>query len=63
MVKRIGTRREVFEGRAERTSGNLRRKDLAMAKSGKVVSAKKQKNAKSGKNNLSKYLKTKDKNG
>ena len=59
MVKRIGNRREVYEGKAERTSGNLRRKDLAVAKGGKIVSAKKQKLAKSKKNNLSKYLKTK----
>jgi len=55
-MQKVGNRRLVFEGKALRTSGGLRRKDLALSSSGKIVSRKKQRLAKSTKNNLSKHL-------
>ena len=56
-MQKVGNRRLVFEGKALRTSGGLRRKDLALSSSsGKIVSLKKQRLAKSTKNNLSKHL-------
>ena len=41
MVKRFGTRNDVFEGIAEKTRGGLTREDLMLSKTGKIVSKKK----------------------
>ena len=41
MVKRYGTRADVFEGLAEKTRGGLTRDDLVLSKTGKIVSKKK----------------------
>ena len=41
MVKRYGTRNDVFEGLAEKTRGGLTRDDLMLSKTGKIVSKKK----------------------
>jgi len=41
MVKRYGTRSDVFEGLAEKTRGGLGRDDLMISKTGKIVSKKK----------------------
>ena len=41
MVKRYGTRNDVFEGIAEKTRGGLTREDLMLSKTGKIVSKKK----------------------
>ncbi len=38
--KRVGTKKEVWDGTSDRTSGGLYKKDLAMNKRGKVVSKK-----------------------
>ena len=40
MIKRIGTREEVFRGVAERTSGGMRKQDI-MIKNNKFISRKK----------------------
>lgn len=55
-MKPVGSRLQVFANLATRTSGGLRKKDLVKhAKTGKIVSKKKQQNAKKN-SNLSKYL-------
>ena len=41
MVKRYGTRNDVFEGLAEKTRGGLAKDDLMLSKTGKIVSKKK----------------------
>ena len=41
MVKRYGTRNDVFEGLAEKTRGGLDKDDLMLSKTGKIVSKKK----------------------
>ena len=41
MVKRYGTRNDVFEGLAEKTRGGLTKDDLMLSKTGKIVSKKK----------------------
>ena len=41
MKKTIGTRREVFNGTAKKTSGGLEKKDLIKNKLGRIVSKKK----------------------
>jgi hypothetical protein len=41
MVKRYGTRSDVFEGLAEKTRGGLGKDDLMLSKTGKIVSKKK----------------------
>ena len=46
MVKRIGTREEVWEGQAEMTRGNLRKSDLIINSRGKVVSKARSERAK-----------------
>ena len=43
---KIGSRLQVFKGTADRTSGNLRKKDLVRNKAGKIVSKRKQSLAK-----------------
>ena len=58
-IKRVGTRRQVYFGKAKQTSGGLKRADLALSKDGRVVSKKKQARAKGTKNNLNAYLKIK----
>ena len=52
----IGTRLEVYRGKRTRTSGGLTKKDLALSKSGKVVSKRKQQIAKTKRNNLTGHL-------
>ena len=55
MVKRlIGSRREVYNGTAKRTSGGLEKKDLFYNKYGRIVSLKKHVTAKKEKR-LQKY--------
>ena len=50
MVKRlIGSRREVYNGTAKRTSGGLEKKDLFYNKYGRIVSLKKHVTAKKDK--------------
>lgn len=44
--RKIGSRAEVFHGRAEKTTGGLRRKDLMKNKRGEIVSVKKHRTAK-----------------
>jgi hypothetical protein len=39
--RKIGSKREVFNGTAEKTKGGLRKKDLTKNKHGRVVSIKK----------------------
>ena len=57
MVKpRIGSRRQVLDGKARQTSGGLLKKDLVLSNGGKVVSLKKRKRALSKQNNLKKHL-------
>lgn len=46
MVKRIGTREEVWEGQAEMTRGNLRKSDLIVNSRGKIVSKARSERAK-----------------
>ena len=41
MVKKYGSRLEVWRGRAQRTRGELRKKDLTLNRNGKIVSKKK----------------------
>lgn len=41
MIKLIGSKREVWNGSAERTSGNLTKSDLMKNKRGRIVSKKK----------------------
>ena len=55
MVNPVGTRRQVFDGKAKRTSGGLTKKDLVLSR-GKVVSLKKQKRALGSNNNLKAFL-------
>ena len=50
-LRKFGSREAVFAGHAQMTTGRLLRRDLVLSRSGKVVSAKKQKQSKS-KNNL-----------
>ena len=61
-MQKVGNRQLVFEGKALRTSGGLFKKDLALSTSGKIVSKRKQRLAKTAKNNLSKHLVKKGKN-
>lgn len=42
IMARIGNKRQVWMGQADRTSGGLKKSDLAQNKSGKIVSKKKQ---------------------
>ena len=44
--RKIGSRAEVFHGKAEKTTGGLRRKDLMKNKRGEIVSVKKHRTAK-----------------
>lgn len=37
---RVGSRRQVFNGSAEKTVGNLRKEDLLKNKAGRIVSVK-----------------------
>ena len=53
-----GSRRQVFNGTAKRTSGGLTRKDLMKNKHGEIVSKKASKSAKKTKN-LKKFLQKK----
>jgi hypothetical protein len=39
-TQRVGSRRKVFNGTAERTVGNLRKEDLLKNKAGRIVSVK-----------------------
>ena len=52
---RIGSRLQVFKGVAKQTSGGLKKGDLSKSKTGKIVSKKKQTQAKR-KSNLTGYL-------
>jgi hypothetical protein len=54
---RAGANRQVFEGRAERTRGGLKKKDLKVSKSGKIVSrrASRASKRKYAKNGLARY--------
>ena len=52
---KIGSRLQVYKGRANRTSGNLHRKDLIKNRVGKIVSKKKQVLAKKN-SNLKQFL-------
>ena len=53
---RIGSRLQVFSGRADQTSGGLRRSDLVKSvRSGKIVSRKKQTQSHQ-RNNLGRFL-------
>lgn len=38
VIKRIGTKREVFHGKAQRTSGGLVKEDIIKSSSGRIVS-------------------------
>ena len=49
---KFGSREAVFSGKALMTTGKLRKKDLALSSTGKVVSRKKQKRCKGRMNNL-----------
>ena len=53
-VRTIGSRREVFNGTAKRTSGGLEKKDLIKNKHGRIVSRRKYNTAKKEKR-LQKY--------
>jgi len=44
--KRLGSRAEVFHGKARQTTGGLRKKDLMKNKHGEIVSKKKHRTAK-----------------
>ena len=44
--RKIGSRAEVFHGKAEKTTGGLRKKDLMKNKRGEIVSVKKHRTAK-----------------
>tara|TARA_B100000902_G_scaffold363846_1_gene383362 strand:+ start:914 stop:1189 length:276 start_codon:yes stop_codon:yes gene_type:complete len=44
--KRLGSRAEVFHGKARQTTGGLRKKDLMKNKRGEIVSKKKHSTAK-----------------
>lgn len=55
VTQKIGSRRQVFDGKAQQTSGGLKKKDLVLSGS-KVVSLKKRKRALTLKNNLGKHL-------
>lgn len=54
-MKLVGSRLQVFKGTATRTSGGLKKKDLATNRSGKIVSKRKQMLAKQ-KSNLKSLL-------
>ena len=54
-LPRVGSRRQVFDGKARQTSGGLLKKDLVLS-NGKVVSRKKRKRALGLKNNMAKHL-------
>ena len=56
---KFGSREAVFAGKALMTTGKLRKKDLALSRTGKVVSRKKQKRGKGRKNNLGDKLQKK----
>ena len=60
-MKTFGTRRAVFTGRAQMTSGKLKKSDLVKNKNGKIVSKKKSVFAKSDRNPLKKHLQSKNK--
>ena len=61
--KKIGSRREVYDGIAKQTSGGLTKKQLALSsRTGKVVSVKKQQQGRGRVNNLGKHLQQKSKN-
>ena len=51
---KIGSKKDVWHGLAQKTSGGLRKKDLIRNKSGKIVSKKK---SKLGKQAYKMYLK------
>ena len=59
-MQKVGNRELVYAGKALRTSGGLRKKDLALSHR-KIVSRKQQQLAKTSKNNLSKHLVRKSK--
>ena len=54
-MKLVGSRLQVYKGTATRTSGGLKKKDLATNRSGKIVSKRKQMLAKQ-KSNLKSLL-------
>jgi hypothetical protein len=45
-MKSVGTKKEVFDGLARKTSGGLTKDDLTLNKSGKVVSKRQQQRGK-----------------
>ena len=58
-LRKFGSRKAVFSGDAQMTTGRLTKKDLSLSRFGKVVSAKKQKRGKGPKNNLGTKLQKK----
>ena len=58
-MRKTGSRLQVFRGKATQTSGGLKKSQLAKNKKGKIVSKKKQSQAKA-KSNLKKYLVSRD---
>ena len=56
VIPKFGSRRQVIQGRAQQTTGGLRKKDLVISK-GRVVSKKKRARALSSKNNMRAHLK------
>jgi hypothetical protein len=55
-MKKFGSRLQVFRGKAQQTSGGLRKNDLFKNAHGKIVSLKKSKFAKSNRNPLKTFL-------
>ena len=55
-MKKVGTRLQVYRGKAERTSGGLRKNDLKLNAKKKIVSVKKSNWAKGGANPLKSFL-------
>jgi hypothetical protein len=55
-MKKIGSRLAVFRGKAQQTSGGLKRSDLFKNSHGKIVSLAKSKIAKSNRNPLKNFL-------
>ena len=57
VIPKFGSRRQVISGRAQQTTGGLRKKDLVLSKGGRVVSKKKRVRALGSKNNMRAHLK------
>ena len=55
-MKKVGTRLQVYRGKAERTSGGLKKSDLKLNQRKKLVSVKKSNKAKTGANPLKNFL-------